>query len=189
MDSPPNRAAEVNGRYASGGLMSAISANGTAPWSMRLAMTAKSDSSMLSTPKTNPALRKATIAANSAGRAQSRRGARRAAAGGSVRATLPACPRAAAEARRLPSAEWMRASSIPSRGNCMNRSLESGTSVQVRSGISSRSVACSPGIPGTPARRRPISSTSKAQRAWNGSSRAAASSGVAWKALAPHWVS
>src|SRR5437763_4462111 len=70
IDQPPNNAAEVNGTYARGGLMSAISANGTAPWSMRFAMTMKSDSSMLSTPKTNPALRKATIAASSAATAQ-----------------------------------------------------------------------------------------------------------------------
>ena len=172
MDKRPNKAAGANGRYASGGLMSAISANGTAPWSMRLAMTAKSDSSMLSIPKTNPALRRTTIAAKSAGTAHRRGGAR-------------AVPRA----RRCESANRMRASSSPSRGNCVNRSLESGTSVHIRSGISTMSVARSPGIPGAPASRRPISSTSKAQRAWNGSSSAAASSGETWKAFAPHWVS
>src|SRR4051812_6513823 len=87
--------------------------------------------------------------------------------------------------RRKPaSATWMRSSSHPRSGKCIGRRREPATSTHRRSGTSRKSSWVSPA-----ARSLPISSTSNAQRAWNGSASATRSAGLARNALAPHCVS
>src|SRR3954462_2282791 len=87
--------------------------------------------------------------------------------------------------RRKPaSATWMRSNSHPRSGKCIGRRREPATSTHRRSGTSRKSSCVSPA-----ARSLPISSTSNAHRAWNGSASAISSAGLARNALAPHCVS